>query len=155
MVLFINISRASWRMDVIIVIFLLALMVLTYSIYTVRFQRNYLLHRKLQLFLTGLLIFTIILFEIEVRYYGWIDSAKNSKYYVTLVWPILWIHLCFAISTVIMWTITFSHAMYAFRTSISPNQSSLMHKRLGRVAFICLWLTVLLGLAFYFFAFIS
>ena len=96
---FLPFSRASFAIDVVALTTLAVVPLLAWSIYLVRYEKNYALHRKIQLTLAGLLLGAVVLFELEVRIFGWRQFAEPSPFYDTILFPVLYVHLFFAIST--------------------------------------------------------
>ena len=147
-------SRASLMMDIVVTGMLVVLPVLAVSVWAVK-KRLYARHRTLQLGLATLLVAVLTLFELDVRLNGWMPRAEPSAYYGTWVFPILYVHLIFAISTSILWIITVSHGLRRMGNPPSPGAHSAVHKRLGRMTAATTFATALTGWTFYFFAFIA
>ena len=57
---------------------MLVVVVLGWSVYEVKYRRRYQLHKRVQLTLAAVLLLTVVLFEIDVRYHGWQDRAAGE-----------------------------------------------------------------------------
>ena len=148
-------SRGTLILDIISVGMLIVLPVLVYSLKLVRIDHNYEAHRKIQTGLTSLLAFLVICFEIEMRMINWREGAAASPYFTTILQPVLTIHLCFAISTSLLWALTFITAWKGFSRPAQPNRFSHKHKILGRLTVIDTVCTGITGWFFYYIAFIA
>lgn len=151
---------STLMLDVVVCALILVVPVLLYSIYLVKFRRQYLWHRNLQIGLGAALLVTVCLFELDMRLHGgWQAILKNrehplSEARLTFVGQILAIHVCFAISAVLLWTVTLIHGLRNIPFPPSPSVHSLLHKRLGWLSTITLTLTSVTGLIFYYYAFV-
>ena len=151
---FLPFSRASFMLDVVAVAMVAIVPVLTWSIYLVKYKRNFVLHKRLQLALGGTLLVAVTLFELDMRFNGWQHLAKASAYYDTLVFPMLYIHLFFAVSTALLWIYVIIGAMRNFDKVPSPNSYSPHHRRLAKLAALDMYTTALTGWTFYILAFV-
>jgi len=151
---FLPFSRASFMLDVVAVAMVAVVPVLGWSIYLVKYKRNFILHKRIQLTLGCILLAAVLLFEIDMRLNGWNHLAKASRYYDSLVYPSLYIHLCSSISTTILWVIVIIGALRRFARKPAPNDYSPKHTRLARWAAIDMYLTALTGWTFYVLAFV-
>lgn len=152
---------STLMLDVVVCALALVVPVLLYSIYLVKYQRRFLWHRNLQIALGGALFVTVCLFELDMRLQGgWQAILKNreiplSDSRLTLVSQILAIHVCFAISAVLLWTVTLVHGLRNIPYPPGPSPHSAAHKRLGWLSTISLTLTSVTGLIFYYYAFVG
>jgi putative membrane protein len=152
---------STLMLDVVVCALVLVVPALLYSIYLVKFQRQYLWHRNLQIGLGIALLITVCLFEIDMRLQGgWQAILKNREHQLsaarlTLVGRILLIHVCFAVSAVLFWTVTLVHGLRNIPNPPGPSAHSKLHKRLGWMSTICLTLTSITGLIFYYYAFVG
>ncbi len=113
-------SRASFMLDVVALAMALLLPVLGWSIYLVKYRQNYSLHKRVQLTLGAVLFVTVLLFEVDMRINGWRDRAAASPYGesgggVDWVFTSLGVHLCFAITTAVLWAAVIIRACARFR----------------------------------------
>jgi len=146
-------------LDVVVCALVLVVPLLFYSIYLVKFRREFLWHRNLQLTLGAALLVTVCLFELDMRLQGgWLTILKNrpvplSETHLTLVGQILAVHVCFAISAVFSWIATMTHGLRNIPYPPGPSSHSARHKTLGWLSTITLTLTSVTGLIFYYYAF--
>ncbi len=153
--------RTSMMLDVVVCALVLVVPVLLYSIYAVKFRRQFALHKKLQLGLGAVLLFAVAAFEIDMQLVqgGWENVvAKRDRQLspeeLQTVRQVLWIHLVFAISTPLLWGITMFYALKRFPKPPVPGDHSPLHKKLGWLSTIDITLTSVTGLIFYYFAFV-
>lgn len=151
---------STLMLDVVVCALVLVVPVLLYSIYLVKFRRNYLWHRNLQTALGAALLVTVSLFEIDMRMHGgWQEILKNRPVPLTddqRIWvgQILLVHLVFAISAVALWAVALAHGWKRIPNPPVPSPHSRLHKTLGWAATITLTLTSVTGLIFYYYAFV-
>ena len=103
---------STLMLDVVVCTLVLVVPALLFSIYLVKFRRQYLWHRRLQTGLGVALLITVCLFEIDMRLHGgWQAILKQRSVLLTddqLQWVsrVLMVHLVFAISAVLLWAVT-------------------------------------------------
>lgn len=153
-------TRASLMLDIVFVAMFVVVPVLGYSVYLVKYQRRYLLHKRIQLLLGSVLLATVVLFEVDMRLNGWRDRAQPSPYYGSesapgLVWYALYTHLLFAVTTALLWIAVTVQALRRFPQPPAPNEHSRWHLRWGKAAAIDMALTALTGWIFYWLAFVA
>src|SRR5262245_46630274 len=102
-------TRASLMLDVVFLAMFAVIPVMGWSIYQVKFRQRYQLHKRVQLILAAILLVTIALFEMDVR--NWQERAAPGGKVSATVMTALSIHLCFAISTVVLWTFVIVQAL--------------------------------------------
>jgi len=143
----------SVMLDVVVVALLVVVPVLLVSLFQVRFRRRHLVHRRLQLLLGVVLLVAVSLFEIDMRLHGgfWAMSRNHS----TAMHVLLYVHLVFAISTVVLWVATISLAMRRFPSPPAPGAHSRLHRRLGWLATLDITATSITGLMVYYFGFVA
>ncbi len=152
---------STLMLDIVVCALLLVLPVLLYSIWLVKFRRNYLGHRNLQSGLGIVLLITVCLFEIDMRLQGgWQAILKNRAEQLSepqLLWVrrVLLVHLVFAVSAVFLWGVTLTHGWKKIPNPPQPSPHSARHKLLGWLATITLTLTSVTGLVFYYYAFMK
>ena len=142
-------------LDVVTLAMFVIVPILCWSIYQVRVHRRYSLHKKVQIALCVVLLITVVLFEVDVRINGWRHLAKPSPYYHTILFPVLYVHLFFAITTTLLWLVTAINAIRRFEASPQPNEYSATHKILGRLAALDMICTSVTGWTFYYLAFVA
>jgi uncharacterized membrane protein YozB (DUF420 family) len=149
-------TRASFMLDVVCIGMVLVMLILSWSIRQVRMHRNFQLHKRIQLGLAALLLVVLTGFEIDIRFNGWRDRAAGEigGSPTQGVYVALWIHLFFAISTVLLWIIVITRALRRFPNPPVPNEHSAFHRRFGWLAAIDMLMTTLTGWVFYVLAFV-
>jgi uncharacterized membrane protein YozB (DUF420 family) len=68
---------------------------------------------------------------------------------------LLYVHLVFAISTVVLWVATISLATRRFPNPPEPGAHSRLHRRLGWLATLDITATSITGLMVYYFGFVA
>lgn len=146
-------TRASFLLDVVVVAMVGVLALLALSVYLVRYRGQYTLHKRIQLTLAAALIVVVGLFEAEMRLYGWRGRAESSPYYATWVFPSLTVHLCFSVSTCVLWAGVVVAALRKFDRPARPGPHSATHRLWGWLAAIDMLCTAISGWIFYWLAF--
>lgn len=154
-------NHASFMLDFVVVALVLIVPILLYSLYAVKFRRQYALHRNLQLLLGAVLLVAVALFEVDLHYVqgGWQEVLKKvperaTTEHVAQVRTVLRIHLIFAISTPFLWIITIAAALRRYPNPPTPGPHSGWHKLLGWASAMDITLTSITGLIFYYVAFV-
>lgn len=154
--------RASFMLDFVVVALVLIVPLLLFSLYAVKYRRQYTLHRNLQLLLLAVLGVAIVAFEIDVQWLhgGWENLVAKrtpplSPAQLSQVRTVLLVHLVFAISTPLLWGVTLYLALKHMPRPPAPCAHSLWHRRLGWLATLDLVLTSITGLMFYYAAFVA
>lgn len=152
-------SRGSIMLDVVVLGMAVVLPAMGGSILLAK-RGNYLLHRNLQLTLGVLLLVVVGAFELDMRLNGWRHRAEESPYYATedsmgLVDPILYVHLFFSITTVVLWIVVITRALRNFDNPPVPSAHSAWHLRWARLAAYDMILTAVTGWIFYYVAFVA
>ena len=154
--------RTSFMLDFVVVSLVLIVPVLVYSLFAVKVQKRYGLHRRLQLLLGIVLLVAVGLFEIDLQWIqgGWLNVVDKREVKLTSVQlafarQVLYIHLCFAISTPLLWATTIGLALRHMPSPPQPSPHSKLHKTLGWLSTIDIVLTSVTGLFFYYFAFVT
>jgi putative membrane protein len=149
-------TRAPLMIDVVCVAMIGVVLVLAWSIYQVKVRRRYQLHKWTQITLGAVVLVVVILFEVDIRLHGWEERAANTGggRPAPIVFTALYVHLVFAISTVILWPITIGLAAANFGEPPAPGLHSRVHVPLARTAAADMVLTALSGWIFYWLAFV-
>jgi len=142
-------------LDLVAVAMIGIVFLLAFSIYLVRFKQQYALHKKIQLVLGIVLLITVLLFELDVRIFGWRQFAEASVYYDSWVFPSLYVHLVFSISTTILWIYTIVAAVRRFAKPPCPNAYSPRHRFIAKIAAVDMFCTAITGWVFYVLAFVA
>lgn len=153
--------RASFMLDFVVVALVLIVPVLLFSLYAVKVQRRYRLHRNLQLILGVVLLIAVALFEVDLRLQGgWkaiVDKRTTplTAAQLATVGNVLAVHLVFAISTPVLWAATIYLALRRMPNPPAPCAHSAQHKLLGWLSTVDITLTSVTGLLFYYLAFVA
>jgi uncharacterized membrane protein YozB (DUF420 family) len=154
-------GRASFMLDVVVVTMFFVLLALGWSVYAVKFRKMYRSHKVVQIALSSSLLPVLLVFETDVHYLSnWMERADPSPYFdaSTRSGPVvyaLWIHLFFAITTFLLWSLLLLRALNRFPNPPRPNEHSREHARWGKIAAIDMLLTTLTGWIFYWLAFVA
>jgi hypothetical protein len=152
--------NATFMLDVVVCALLGVVPTLVYSLYLVKFRRDYALHRNIQVFLGLLLLVTVGLFELDMRWHGGIEQILTYRATPltveqhALFKTILWIHLFFAVSTVVLWAVTLGLALKWMPNPPVPCPHSPAHKVLGWLSAVDITLTSVTGLLVYYYGFV-
>ena len=149
-------TRATWMLDFLVLAMLVVVLVLGWSVYQVRYRRRYQLHKRVQITLAAILLVVIILFEIDIRLHGWESRAAGriDGQPALAVWYALYVHLAFALTTVVLWPTVIFLALRNFPNPPHPGPHSRIHVPLARLAAADMVLTALTGWVFYWLAFV-
>ena len=135
-------------LDIVAVAMFVIVPVMAWSIMQAK-KGRYALHGKVQLGLGIVLLVAVVLFEVDIRINGWRHLAAESRFYGSLVYPVLMVHLFFAVSTTVLWAWTIIAAMRRFPWPPAPNAYSPLHRKLGLLAAIDMTCTAVTGWTFY------
>jgi uncharacterized membrane protein YozB (DUF420 family) len=153
---------ASFMLDVVVCALVAVVPVLVWGIVEARAGR-FTRHRNIQLTLAVVLLVTVLLFELDMRLQGGWQNIVNhdpSKPRLTgealdQVRTLLYVHLCFAISTPLLWGATIFLALKRFPNPPLPGPHSRLHKKLAWISVVDLVMTSVTGLGFYYMAFVK
>ena len=150
-------TRASLMVDLVVVAMVVVVVVMGWSIRQVKYHQRYTLHKRVQLILTVALAVAITAFETDIRLHGWEDRAAGilGGSASRAVWTALWIHLFFALTTVVLWPTVLVLALRRFPSPVAPNSHSASHRRWARLAAWDMFLTTVSGWVFYSLAFVG
>jgi putative membrane protein len=149
-------TRAPLMIDVVCLAMIGVVIVLAWSVYQVKVRHRYQLHKWTQITLGAVLLVVVILFEVDIRLHGWEERAANALKGrpASVVYTALYVHLVFAISTVLLWPITIVLGIANFSNPPLPGPHSRVHIPLARTAAIDMVLTAITGWVFYWLAFV-
>jgi putative membrane protein len=152
-------NRASFMLDVVFTAMFVIVPTMAWSIYQVKYNRRYALHKRVQLGLALLLFVAVALFEIDVRLHGWRARAAASPFYDArwaygLVNWSLWIHLVFAVSTFVLWAYVVVQALRHSPMPPAREQDVQSHRFWAKLAAIDMAITAVTGCTFYTLAFV-
>ncbi len=148
-------SRGSLILDLIVVAMALVIPVMLYSLVAVRRHKNFERHRIIQISLGLILGVAILAFEVDMRWNGWRHLAEASPYFESLVFPALYVHLCFAIPTLFLWVYTIFMASKYQISRAAGGAPRFRHKTFGRLSAYSMIATTITGWIFYYLAFIA
>ncbi|MFP6674182.1 MAG: DUF420 domain-containing protein [Pirellulaceae bacterium] len=154
-------TRGSFMLDLLVLAMFAVLPVMGWSIYLVKYRKNYSLHKRVQLTLAVILLLSVLLFEVDMRLSStkWTERAEPSPYFTPDVWCgakyALMIHLLFAIPTPLLWIYTIVKALRNFPSPPVPSDYSGQHIKTARLAAMGMVLTAVTGWCFYWMAFVA
>ncbi len=153
-------TRGSFMLDFVFLAMFVVVPIMGWSIYLVRYRKQYLLHKRIQLTLAAVLLAAVSAFEIDMRISGWTDRAAPSPYWADEQWNdwvhySLAVHLFFAIPTAVIWIWVIVQALRKFPAVPMPNQYSRRHIFWARLAAFEMTMTTATGWAFYWLAFVA
>jgi putative membrane protein len=153
---------ASFMLDVVVCALVAVVPILVWAIVEAKAGR-FVRHRNIQLVLAAVLLLTVLLFELDMRLQGgWQNIVNHDPANPRLtgealdqVRTLLYVHLCFAISTPLLWGTTIFLALKRFPNPPLPGPHSQLHKKLAWLSVVDLVMTSVTGLAFYYMAFVK
>ncbi len=150
-------TRGSVMLDFVALAMLAVTATLAFSIYQVRYRRNFRLHRNLQLTMAAVLGLSLVAFEVDMRLFtDWRELAKASPYYDSgIVQWSLWVHLCLAVPTPLVWAVVICMALRRFSNGFEQGEFNRIHRIAGRVAAAMMFATAVTGWTFYYLAFVA
>jgi uncharacterized membrane protein YozB (DUF420 family) len=159
-------NPTSFMLDFVVCALVVLVPLLLYSLFVVKKQKNYTLHKKLQVTLGIILLVAVGAFEIDMQWVqgGWenvmakqLDTLgeEGLAKKIDSVRTVLHIHLIFAIATPVLWIVTLVLALKRFEQPPIPGSHSTAHKTLGWASTIALTLTSVTGIWFYVVAFVG
>jgi putative membrane protein len=149
-------TRASLMLDLLFLAMFAVVLVLAWSIWQVKYRRRYQLHKWVQVVLGVVLLAAVVLFEVDIRLHGWEDRAAGQigGHPPAQVWTALYIHLCFAVTSVLLWPVVIIRALRQFPDPPAPAAHSESHKIWAWLATLDMLLTAVTGWTFYYLAFV-
>ena len=144
-------------LDFVVVAMLGVTLVLGYSIYQIRYKKNPIRHRNIQIATAIVLTVALLAFEIDVRYFtNWRELAEGSPYYESGFADLcLWVHLVFAIPAPVVWAVVIIMGLRRFKTGFEQGRFNRTHRISGRIAAGFMVLTAVTGWVFYYVAFVA
>lgn len=131
--------------------------VLTWSFYVVRYKGGYSLHKTLQLYLTGALVFALFWHAVNPWLDPlWLDRVLQSPYQQRgLLAPALLIHRVISYVCCVAWLWTVVYALHGFASPPTPGKFSRDHTRVALLAAASVYATALTGWIYYWMAFVA
>ncbi|MBW3599891.1 MAG: DUF420 domain-containing protein [Planctomycetes bacterium] len=149
-------GRGSLMLDIVFLAMFAVVPAMAVSIYLVKLRRRHLLHKWIQVTLGAVLLAAVAAFEVDMRLHGWRERAAPSPYYESnLVDAMLYVHLVFAVPTVVIWACVIIAALRQFPNPPTPGKHSRRHKLWGWIAAIEMTMTAVTGWIFYWMAFVA
>ena len=151
-------TRASFMLDVVFLAMFVVVPVLGWSIWLVRYRQRYALHKRVQLVLAAVLLIAVTAFEVDMRFLSkWEERAVRPPATAPSggVYTALYVHLCFAVTTALLWIWVVVAAVRRFPKPPAPAEHSRQHIILARLAAIDMLLTAVTGWVFYWLAFVG
>ena len=152
--------RTSFMLDLVACALIVVVPLLLYSLFVVKYRRQFVKHRNLQVTLGAILMVTVFSFEIDLQWVqgGWenvVAKREITTEQIATARTMLHVHLLFAISTPFLWCATLIYAFKRFNSPPRPGKHSRLHKTLGWLSTIDITLTSVTGLMFYYLAFVK
>lgn len=128
---------------------------LWYSVKKVRDDRNYKLHKNIQLIMFVILFF-VVLFEYDMQQHGGIfEMVKGSSYEGTFFLNfMIYFHTFLSITTSLIWTILIIASLIKFRKNPRPRKFSKTHRLWGNIGLWDMALTCIMGVILYIYGFV-
>ncbi|HQX49091.1 MAG TPA: DUF420 domain-containing protein, partial [Planctomycetaceae bacterium] len=154
----------TFMLDFVVCALALVVPLLVWSLWLVKFRRQYALHKRLQISLGIILFLAVTAFEVDVQmvHGGWENIVAKQQLSpealaekISAVRPWLLVHLIFAVTTPLLWIATLVLALRRFASPPVPGKHSWLHKTLGWASAIDITLTSVTGLLFYYVAFMK
>lgn len=143
-------TRADVLMDIVIVSLVVIVPALVWSRALARSGR-YAAHKRLMLWLAGVLGVAVALFEADMRLSGGIfELTKGSRFAgTTFLNASIYIHTLLSISTSLIWIVLIAWSLKRFSKPPAPGAFSHRHKQLGRLGMLGMALTGITGVELY------
>ncbi len=154
----------TFMLDFVVCALVLIVPLLLFSLWLVKFKRNFGGHMKLQLALGVVLLVAVTAFEVDVQmvHGGWENIVAQQQLSpellaekIAAVRPWLLVHLLFAVTTPVLWIVTIVLALKRFGSTPQPGPHSRVHSLLGWASTVDITLTSVTGLLFYYMAFVK
>lgn len=126
-------ARCDVLMDIVVISMAVILPLLWYSLKKVKHDRNYALHKKIQVTMFIVLFFVVLLFEYDMKLHGGIfEMVKGSGYEGTFFLNfIIYFHTFLSITTSLIWIILIPVSLKRFGKNPRPNNFSKTHRIWG------------------------
>lgn len=146
--------RGSVMLDVVFLAMFAIIPILMLSVTLAR-RKRFRAHRNLQVATAIVLLLAVVAFEIDMRFVtDWRALAKDSALQ-SACYPLLYLHLIFAIPTPILWTLIIVTALRNFDQNFQAPAYRLWHRQLGWLGIGLMMGTAITGIIFYVAAFIA
>lgn len=146
--------RGSVMLDVVFLAMFAIIPILMFSVALAK-RRLFRAHRNLQVATAIVLLLAVVAFEIDMRFVtDWRELAKDSVLH-SACYPLLYLHLLFAIPTPILWAVIIVGALRNFDRDFQAPTYRLWHRQLGWFGVGLMLGTAITGIVFYVAAFIA
>lgn len=150
-------TGATLMLDVVVVAMAAVVPAMWWSIRQASGGR-YPLHHRVQLALAIVLAIAVTAFEVDIRLHGWTARAEAAGGLMlsqpSLVRGALYVHLFFAVTTLVLWIAVVSLALRKFPRPAAPSDHSRSHRLWGKLAALDMTATAVTGWVFYALAFV-
>ncbi|WP_122893129.1 DUF420 domain-containing protein [Arcobacter peruensis] len=147
-------TAAPFYIDFVTIYFAVFPLLMAFTIY-LAVKRKYKEHFISQAFLLSITITIIIVFEIGLRISGgFLEYSKASNISYTFMLSFLIIHIIIAIIALISWVYLFITFIKLYRNKQLEQIKSSNHKKLGKLIFLGLTISSLMGVCIYLFLFL-
>ncbi|MFC5411260.1 DUF420 domain-containing protein [Larkinella bovis] len=149
-------ARCDVLMDIVVISMAIILPLLWYSYKKVKVERNYRLHKNIQLTMFIILFFVVLLFEYDMKQHGGIFAmVKGSAYEGTFFLNfMIYFHTFLSITTSLIWILLIPISFNKFGKNPKPGKFSKTHKLWGKIGMWDMALTCITGLILYIFGFL-
>lgn len=149
-------ARCDVLMDIVVVSMVIILPLLWYSVRKVRHDRNYKLHKNIQLSMFIVLFFVVVLFEYDIQRNGGIfEMVKGSSYEGTFFLNfMIYFHTFLSITTSLIWIVLIPLSIKKFGSNPRPGKFSKAHRLWGKIGMWDMALTCVTGVILYVYGFI-
>lgn len=150
-------SRADLLVDIVTLSFIIVLPMLVISWRMARVRRDFVRHRRVQLWLGCTLAVVVAVFEWDLRQAGGIfEITRDSVYAGTaLLNGTIWVHTGFSILASVVWVILIPWSLVAFGNPPRPGTFSRTHRVLGRTGMIAMIGACVTSPPLYYFGFVA
>lgn len=149
-------ARCDILMDIVVISMAVILPLLWFSFKKVKFEHNYMLHKRIQLTMFIILFIVVLLFEYDMKQNGGIfEMVKGSTYEGTFFLNFtIYFHTFLSITTSLIWTFLIVASLIKFGKPPRPGKFSKTHKLWGKIGMLDMALTCITGLLLYIFGFL-
>lgn len=128
-------ARCDLLMDIVVISMVIILPLLWYSYKKVKEERQYALHKNIQLLMFIILFFVVLLFEYDMQQNGGIfEMVKGSAYEGTFFLNfMIYFHTLLSITTSIIWIVLIIASLKKFGKNPKPSKFSKSHKLWGKI----------------------
>lgn len=149
-------ARCDVLMDIVVVSMFIILPLLWYSVQKVRKDRNYRLHKNIQLTMFSILFVVVVLFEYDMKVNGGIfEMVKGSAYEGTFFLNfIIYFHVFLSITISLIWIILIILSLKKFGKNPRPGKFSKTHRFWGKIGMSDMALTCVTGMLVYIYGFV-